>query len=104
MSGLTFGNRKATKHPVISMTYPQIGLCIPVTSKSGDTMKHIQKSASIQAGIHMQTSQAYACYQEKQSDGVVQQRGQYQLLECYIDILTLDNLTGLFMFVSFQGI
>ena len=34
----------------------------------------------------MNTSQAYACFQDKQSDGTAQQLGQYQLLEGYIDI------------------
>ena len=62
--GLTFGNRKAPKHPVLSMAYPQIGLYIPVTSKTGGTTKHLQKTACVQAGIHMKTSQAYACCQD----------------------------------------
>ena len=79
--GLTFGNRKAPKHPVLSMAYPQIGLYIPVTSKTGGTTKHLQKTACVQAGIHMKTSQAYACCQDKQSDSIFQQRGQYQLPE-----------------------
>ena len=52
----------------------------------------------------MKTSQAYACCQDKQSDGVVQQLGQYQLLESYIDILKQDDLAGSFMFESVQGI
>ena len=102
--GLAFRNKKVSKHPVLSMTYPQIGLYIPVTSKTGGTTKHLQKTACVQAGIHMITSQAYACCQDKQSDGVVQQLGQYQLLESYIDILKQDDLTGLFMFESVQFI
>jgi hypothetical protein len=63
--GLTFGNRKAPKHPVLSLTYPQIGLDIPVTSKTSGTTNHPQKTACVQAGIHMKTSQAYACCQDK---------------------------------------
>jgi hypothetical protein len=51
--GLTFGNRKAPKYPILSMKYPQIGLYIPVTSKIDGTTKHLQKSAFVQAGIHM---------------------------------------------------
>ena len=85
--GLTSRNRKAPKHPVLSMTYSQIGLDIPVTSKTSGTTNHPQKTACVQAGFHMKTSQAYACYQDKQSDGVFQQLGQYQFLESYIDIL-----------------
>ena len=86
------------------MAYPQIGLYIPVTSKTGGSTKHLQKTARVQAGIHMKTSQAYACCQDKRSDGVVQQLGQYQLLESYIDILKQDDLAGSFMFQSVQGI
>ena len=78
--GITFGNRKAPKYPVLSMKYPQIGLYIPVTSNTGGTKKHLQRSALVQAGIHMKTSQAHACCQDKESDDVVQQLGQYQLL------------------------
>ena len=52
----------------------------------------------------MKSSQAYACCQDKQSDSVVQQLGQYQLLESYIDILKQDDLAGSFMFESVQGI
>jgi hypothetical protein len=102
--GLTFGNRKAPKHPVLSMTYPQIGLDIPVTSKTGGTTNHPQKTACVQTGIHMKTSQAYACCQDKQSDGVVQHLGKYQLLESYIDILEQNDLSGSFMFESVQDI
>jgi hypothetical protein len=102
--GLTFGNRKSPKHHVLSMTYPQIGLYIPVTSKPGGSIKHLQKFACVQAGIHMKTSQAYACCQKKQSDGYVQQLGQYQLLGSFIDILKQDDLAGSFMFESVQGI
>ena len=40
------------------MTYPHIGLHIPVTGKSVGTTKHLQKIAHVQAGIHMKTSQA----------------------------------------------
>ena len=64
--GLTSRNRKSPKHPVLSMTYPQIGLDISVTSKTGGTTNHPQKTACVQAGIHMKTSQAYACFQDKQ--------------------------------------
>ena len=32
--GLKFRNRKVPKHPILSMTYPQIGLYIPVTNKA----------------------------------------------------------------------
>ena len=42
MYGLTFGDRNAPKHPVLSMIYPQIGLCIAVTSKTGGCTKCIQ--------------------------------------------------------------
>ena len=62
------------------------------------------KTACVQAGIHMKTSQAYACCQDKQSDGVVQQLGQDQFLESYIDILKQDDLGGSFLFESVQGI
>ena len=86
------------------MTNPQVGLYIPVTSKTGGSIKHLQKTACVQAGIHMKTTQAYACCQDKQSDSIFQQRGQYQLLESYIDILKQDDLAGSFMFESVQGI
>ena len=102
--GLIFGNRKAPKHPVHSMSYLQIGLYIPVTGKTGGSTKHLQKTACVQAGIHMKPSQAFSCCQDKQSDDVVQQLGQYQLLQCYTDILKQDDLTGIFMFESVQGI
>jgi hypothetical protein len=59
-------------HPVLSMTYPQIGLDIPVTSITYGTTRHFQESAHVQAGIYMKTSQDNTCCQEKQSDGVVQ--------------------------------
>jgi hypothetical protein len=36
--GLKFRNRKVTKHPILSMTYPQIGLYIPVTNKASGTI------------------------------------------------------------------
>jgi hypothetical protein len=36
--------------------------------------------------------------------GVVQELGQYQLLEYYIDILKQDDLAALFVFESVQGI
>ena len=52
----------------------------------------------------MKISQAIACYQHKQSDGVVQQLGQYQFLKSYIDILKQDTIAGLLMFEIFQGI
>ena len=45
-----------------------------------------------------ETSQAYAYYLAKWLDGVVQQLGQYQLLECYTEELKEDEVTGLFMF------
>ena len=45
--GLTSRNRKAPKHPVLSMTYSQIGLDIPVTSKTGGTTNHPQKTAGV---------------------------------------------------------
>ena len=86
------------------MTYPQIGIDIPVTSKTSGTTNHPQKTDCVQAGIHMKTSQAYACCQDKQSDGVVQQLEHYQLLESYIDILKQDDLGVSFMFESVQGI
>ena len=37
-------------------------------------------------------------------NGVVEQLGQYQRLESYIDILKHDNLAGWFMFEIVQGI
>ena len=52
----------------------------------------------------MKTSQARTWCQDKQSDSVVQQLGQYQLLKCYIDILKQDDITGSFIFESVQGI
>ena len=91
--GLTFGNRKTPKNLVLSMTYPQIGLHIPVTNKANTSTKHPQKTSWVQSGTHMKTSQAYICCQDKESDGVVQQPGQHQLLECYIDILRQVDMT-----------
>ena len=73
--GITFGNRKAPEHSILSMTYPQIRLYIPVTSKTGGTTKQLQKTVCVQAGIHRETPEAYACCQDKQSDDVVQQLG-----------------------------
>jgi hypothetical protein len=52
----------------------------------------------------MKISHAHTCCQDKQLDGVFQQLGQYQLLECYIDILKQDNLANLFMFESVKCI
>ena len=57
------------------MIYSQIGLYIPMTSKTGCSKKHLQKTAPVQEGIHIKPSQAFACCQDKQSDGVVQQHG-----------------------------
>jgi hypothetical protein len=73
-----------------------------VTSKTGGTTKHIQKTACIQSSISVKTSQAYTYCQDKQLDGVAQQLIQYHHLECYIDILKQDACTGLFMFESFR--
>ena len=42
MYGLTFGDRNAPKRPVLSMTYPQIGLCSAVTSKTRGCTKCLQ--------------------------------------------------------------
>ena len=69
---IIFANRKAPKHHILSMTFPKIGLDIPVTSITCGTTKHLQKAAHVQASIYMKTSQDYTCCQEKQSDGVVQ--------------------------------
>ena len=53
MCRFTFGCRKASKHPILSMTYTQVGLYIPVTSKTGSITKLLQKTSCVQAGIHM---------------------------------------------------
>jgi hypothetical protein len=75
-----------------------------VTSKTGNTTKHLQKNAFVHVGSQMKTSQAYAHNQDKQSSVVVQQCGQCQHPEGYIDILKQDDLASLFMFESAQGI
>ena len=85
------------------MTFPLIGQIIPLKSKSIGTTKHLQEMACVQAGINMKTSQAYACCQDKWSDGVVQQLGQDQLVESYVDILRKDDLAGSFMIESNEG-
>jgi hypothetical protein len=69
-----------------------------MTSKTGSGTKHHQMTACVQSGIHMKTSQAHACCQDKESEGAVQQLLQYHLLECCIEILRLDDLTSSFMF------
>ena len=96
--------QKAPKHPVLSMTDTQLGLNIAVISKTGGTAKQLQKTACVQAGIHMKTLQTYACYQDKESEGVLQQLGQYQLLASYIDVHKQHNIHGLFVFESIQSI
>ena len=101
---IIFANRKAPKHHILSMTFPKIGLDIPVTSRTSGSGKHLQKTACVQSDIHMKTSQAHACCQEKWSCGIVYLLGQYQLLKCYIDIRRQDDLTSSFMFESVQGI
>jgi hypothetical protein len=53
MCRFTFGCRKKLKHPDLSMIYTQVGLDIPVTSKTGSITKVLQKTSFIQAGIHM---------------------------------------------------
>ena len=63
--GLTFGNRSAQMHPVLSMTYPQKRIYSPVTSKTDGTAKHLLVTTGGQAGIHMNTSQTHDCYQDK---------------------------------------
>ena len=102
--GLTFVSRNSPKHPVLSMTHPQIGHNIPVTSNTCGSTKHLQKTAHVQAGIHMNPSQTYVCCQDKQSDGVVQQHGQYHLLQCYTDMHRQDDLTISLMYESVQVI
>ena len=52
----------------------------------------------------MKTSHTYAQCQDKQSHGVVQQLGQYQLLESHDDIDKQVNVSGLFIFESVQSI
>jgi hypothetical protein len=52
----------------------------------------------------METSLVYDSYHDKQSDDVVQQFRQYQLLESYIDILRQDDFTSSFMIELVQGI
>ena len=52
----------------------------------------------IKAGPYHSTSD------DKQSDGVVQQLGQYQLLKCYIEILEQNDPASSFMFESVQDI
>ena len=44
MCGFTFKNRKTPKHPVPSVTYPQIRLYILVISKNSCTTKHLQET------------------------------------------------------------
>ena len=51
----------------------------------------------------MKTSLEYDSYYDKQSDDVVQQFRQYQLLESYIDILRQNDLTSSFMIELVQG-
>ena len=51
--GLTFRNRWSPHCPVLFKTYTQIGFYIPVTSKTIGATKHLQKTACVQADIHM---------------------------------------------------
>ena len=69
-----------------------------MTSQVGGTTKHLQKTACVQVGIDTKSSQAHACCQDKQLDGVVQQLGQYQLVGSYVDIIKQGDLIGPFMF------
>ena len=50
---LTFRNRWSPHCPVLFKTYTQIGFYIPVTSKTIGATKHLQKTACVQADIHM---------------------------------------------------
>jgi hypothetical protein len=90
--------KKPPQYPVLSITYPQIGLHIPVTSKATDCEKYSKKTAYFQTGIHMKAPQTYACLHDKQSDCEIQQLGQYQNLEKWIDRLKKDNLSSLFLY------
>jgi hypothetical protein len=102
--GITFGNRNALKCPILAMTFQQIWLYIPVTSKAIGSTNNLQKTACVQAGIHITTSQSHTCCLNMQSDGVVHLLGKHQVLECYIDILKQGHCTGLFIFQSDHGI
>jgi hypothetical protein len=46
----------------------------------------------------MTTSQAHAICKDKRSDGIVQQLGQYQLLESYLELCCQDDPDGTFVF------
>ena len=61
-SGLTCGNRSIPKQTLFTMMYPQNGLHIPVTRKSGRRAEHLQKPICVQASIHITTSQVYTCW------------------------------------------
>ena len=54
--GLNIANRRAPKHPFLSMKYQQIGLYFPVVSYTGGSTKHLQKTTCVQAGIDMEIS------------------------------------------------
>ena len=47
------------------MVYPQIGLDIAVTSKTGNSAKHLQKTAPVQAGIPMKPLEATSFFPEQ---------------------------------------
>jgi hypothetical protein len=53
--------------------------------------KHIQKTVRVQSRVTTQTTQAHAICKDKRSDGVVQQFGQYQLLESYLEVCREDD-------------
>jgi len=79
---LKHSDRRAVSRYRLSSTYTEIGNYVAVTSKSGGGAKDLQKTAHVQSGVTMTTSQAqHAICKDKRLDGIVQQLGQYQLLE-----------------------
>ena len=54
--GTHIWKRKAPKHPTLSMIYIQIGLYIPESSKTGCSIKNLQKTACFQVGVHTKLS------------------------------------------------
>ena len=79
---ITFGNNETQNHHVLSMVYPQIGLDIAVTSKTGNSAKHLQKTAPVQAGIPMKPLEATSIFSwtVSQGGGGEKGTGTYQIL------------------------
>ena len=78
---ITFGDNETQNHHVLSMVYPQIGLDIAVTSKTGNSAKHLQKTAPVQAGIPMKPLEATSFFPEQcHRGGEGKGTGTYQIL------------------------